>query len=156
MTNLQILIKEIETENLFLEETIKDIDDLLQIVAEKNANRIEIAAGSQFLSQFYNGIENILKRILKFSKINIPNAENWHTELLYFFDKNSEKKKIPLFDEEHIILLNRYKKIRHVVRQGYNFNLDWEKLRIALENIDSFFKEFKIVISDYIKLLKEN
>ncbi len=50
MTNLQILIKEIETENLFLEETIKDIDDLLQIVAEKNANRIEIAAGSQFLS----------------------------------------------------------------------------------------------------------
>lgn len=123
MSELNKLVNEVEIEFSFLEETINDIKELLTLVSDKTPNRIELAASSQFLSQYYNGLENILKRVVKYNKISLPSSDNWHTELLYIFDKNSNYQKIPLFDVEEITALIRYKKIRHVVRQGYNFIL---------------------------------
>ena len=55
-----------------LEETMKRDDKTV----------IELAAIATFLQNTYNGIENILKRILKFKNISIPRSETYHKNLL--------------------------------------------------------------------------
>ncbi|MDQ1265860.1 MAG: hypothetical protein QG635_1012 [Bacteroidota bacterium] len=56
-----------------------------------------------------------------------------------------------LVDSEFLQILNIYRKIRHVVRQGYNFKLDWERLSLALANVYPNFNSFKEIIQEYLK-----
>jgi hypothetical protein len=41
------------------------VNELIETTSNKQANNIEKAAASQYLSQFYNGIENILNEDFK-------------------------------------------------------------------------------------------
>ena len=150
MTPLMQLIEEAETEFENLEETIREVNELLLIVSKKVPSNIEKAAAIQYLSQYYNGIENILKRIIKYKKIPLIKSEQWHTELLDSFELNSNKSKFPLFNNTLMEHLNSYKKIPHVVRQGYNFQLDWERLSVALKYMEPVYNSFKNIITEYI------
>ena len=155
MTALEALIEEVNTELSYLEETKNQVNELLQIVDVRTPGNIEIAAANQFLSQFYNGIENVLKRIIKFVNLPLIRNDNWHIELLNYFYNNPGSVKIHLFDRSNYEVLNTYRKIRHVVRQGYNFQMDWEKLSVAMENIPQHLSEFKTKIQNFIDTLEE-
>ncbi|MGA2297025.1 MAG: hypothetical protein ABSG15_05700 [FCB group bacterium] len=150
MIPLELLAEEIDIEFKFLDDTAKDTRELIAQVSDKEPNNIEKAAATQYLSQFYNGIENILKRIIKYKNIKLPKTESWHSDLLQMFDKNNPNAKISLFNDEIIETLNAYRKIRHVVRQGYSFQLDWQKLSIALTELPHFLSLFQKIIKDYI------
>ncbi|MEW6702561.1 MAG: hypothetical protein AB1298_07565 [Bacteroidota bacterium] len=41
------------------------------------------------MAQYYNGVENILKRITKYYNIPLPKTETWHLELFSFFLRSS-------------------------------------------------------------------
>jgi len=151
MTELERLIKETETDFFYLNETSRDVDELIDTTSNRQAINIEKAAASQYLSQFYNGIENTLKRILKYKGIPLPKSSSWHADLLNYFYQESEEVRIPLFYKEQFLLLISYRKIRHIIRQGYQYNLDWEKILIALSNVSSFLKQFQLIIMNYIK-----
>ncbi|MCX7735440.1 MAG: hypothetical protein N2319_01890 [Candidatus Kapabacteria bacterium] len=79
------MIEEVKTEFFYLERTKNEVNELLKLMLNKNPTNLIIAAASQYVSQFYNGIENILKRILKNSKITLQKFENWHTVSLNAF-----------------------------------------------------------------------
>ena len=147
---LDKLLFEIETEIQFLDETVAQISEILLLTVNREPNKIEIAASSQFVSQFYNGLENILKRIARFNSFALSSSESWHIDLLNLFYSKSDSSKIKLFDTSQYEVLSSYRKIRHIVRQGYNFNIDWKKLRIALENVSDFYEIYKAIITNYI------
>ncbi len=155
MTALEALIEEVNAEFSFLEETKNQVHELLQIVGGRSPGNIEIAAANQYLSQFYNGIENVLKRIIKFVNLPLIRNDNWHIELLNYFYNNPSSPKIHLFDRNNYEVLNTYRKIRHVVRQGYNFQMDWDKLSIAMENIPKYLTEFKIKILNFVDSIEK-
>ena len=125
---------------------MKDID-------KKEASIREITAAGAFLSQFYNGIENILKRISKYYKIILPEGETWHIELFQRFNKPSFKQLPELFDEQLSISLAAYRKFRHVFFHGYSFQLNWIRMQEGIENIENVYKRFKRNI--YIFLNRE-
>jgi len=154
MYPIEVLIEEIKTELYYLNKTSNDIEDLLHIVASREPNNIEKAAASQYLSQFYNGIENILKRILKYKQIPLPKTGSWHSDLLTIFRINDEDALIPIIDDEKFRLLAAYMKIRHIIRQGYQYNLDWNKVLIALEHVSGFLDDFESLILKYIFSIK--
>ena len=54
-------------------------------VSARNPSLREKVAAAGFLSQFYNGIENILKRISKYERVPLPEGESWHVELFEHF-----------------------------------------------------------------------
>ncbi len=151
MTHREKLIEEIETELEYLSQTVQAVNDLLISIESRKPSNIEIAASAQFLSQFYNGLENIFIRIIKFKNIPLPKSDIWHSELLNLFYIDSDVVKIPIIKTEEFTILISYKKIRHVIRQGYHYHLHWDRIRIALMNMPEFYENMKKKFLNYIK-----
>lgn len=73
------LLREVQAEKEYILDTLQALNEALQ---RKEKTVVELAAISTFLQNTYNGIENILKRVLKFKGISITASESWHKELL--------------------------------------------------------------------------
>ena len=65
------LLEEISIEEEYIRKTLQLLKKTLNR-SEKSA--IELSAIGSFLHHCYNGIENILKRILKFKEVKIPDS----------------------------------------------------------------------------------
>jgi len=95
-----------------------------------------------YLMNFYNGIENIIKRISKEYYLTIPKGESWHKELLQL-TYNPPNTKIPLFTKEIIAKLHSYRSFRHRFISGYGFQLKAEKMVELIENVRPLWEEIK-------------
>lgn len=73
------LIPEVEAER---EHIINTLSVLKQISPRKRKTVVELAALAVFLHNIYNGMENILKRILRFKKVQILSTKTSHKDLL--------------------------------------------------------------------------
>lgn len=107
----------------------------------------ELAAAATFIHNFYNGIENILKRVLVYLNIDTTETPTWHKDLL----KTSLDKKI-ISDKLYDALLN-YLSFRHFFVHAYSFTLRWEELKPLVNSLESTLREFKTAIHDYINNL---
>ena len=69
-----------EVENL--DQLLVEINKLNKKLSKAEPTLVELAALGTFLHNFYNGIENILKRILIAKNISVPQNPTWHKDLL--------------------------------------------------------------------------
>jgi hypothetical protein len=99
-----------------------------------------------YLMNFYNGVENILKRISKEYYSVIPRGGGWHKELLLLSTTPPEGK-IAIFEEAVVERLHRYLGFRHRFVSGYGFQLNGEKMLDLIDNIDDLWAEIKKGIS---------
>jgi hypothetical protein len=70
--------EEIALELEALEATVKELLALQRDVARREPTVRERTAAAAFLAQFYNGTENILKRISHYHDVPLPTGEAWH------------------------------------------------------------------------------
>jgi hypothetical protein len=73
------LLSEISIEAEYIEKTLQLINDALN---RPKRSAIELSAIGSFLHQAYTGMENILKRIIKYKNIEIPVSASSHKDLL--------------------------------------------------------------------------
>ncbi|MFZ3207993.1 MAG: hypothetical protein WA140_04055 [Geobacteraceae bacterium] len=97
---------------------------------------VELAAMGTFLHNVYNGIENILKQILKLKNIQITREENWHKELLNLSVTHGIIS-ADLSDE-----LYEYLTFRHFFVHAYGFMLEEAPLESLTHNIPRVWSEF--------------
>jgi len=108
---------------------------------------IEPAMGT-FLMNFYNGVENILKRISKEYYQTMPKGESWHKELLAL-SADPPQGKISLFSQQIIERLYPYRNFRHRFVSGYGFQLKGEKMLELVDNIQVLWDDIKKAISEF-------
>ena len=102
---------------------------------------LELAGVATLLHNFYNGIENILKRILIEKGISIPQGSAWHKELLN------------LSEQENIITpqmkqqLGEFLAFRHFFSHAYALDLYAERMEPLVKSAFELYKEFKIEFS---------
>jgi hypothetical protein len=119
--NHDIIIK-VEFEISQIDKLINETMPLLELAHIKKPDMIETAALGLFLQSFYNGIENILKFIIKEKYSKLPSTDKWHKELLDLcFIKTNEQKE--LFSENLKIVLDDYLSFRHFIRNTYTFKI---------------------------------
>lgn len=148
------LIEEINIELELIETNLKEISSLKNDIADREPSIRDKTAAAAFMAQFYGGIENILKRISRFYNIPLPAGETWHIDLFRRFC-NPPYKSLPLlFDESLSLALAPFRKFRHVVYHGYGFQLDWDRMKEGLSNIDDVFLQFKTKLLSYLQTLK--
>ncbi|UCH96354.1 MAG: hypothetical protein JSV88_05730 [Candidatus Aminicenantes bacterium] len=146
------LVEEIEIEFEYLETILHELETLLKKPFEYEPSLVEITGAGGLLHNFYNGIENIFKRILKFHKINQEESKNWHKELLKkFYDKenNFAFLDISIYDNLLEIL-----KFRHLFIHGYGFFLQWELLKPLIKKALESYPKLKNLCESFLRNLE--
>lgn len=138
------LLQEIEAGKEYILDTLQALKKALRR-GEKGV--VELAAIATFLHNTYNGIENILKRFLKFKGIPILPSESWHKDLL---DLSVDNRIISLKLSKR---LDEYRAFRHFFIHGYGVTLEREKLLPLAENLPDVWKNFESELDKFISSL---
>jgi hypothetical protein len=146
------LREEIAIELEAMAEIVKELLALQQDVAQKDPSIREKTAGAAFLAQFYNGLENILKRISLYHNIPLPVGPNWHVDLFQRFAMPHPG--LPqLFDDSLAADLAPYRRFRHVAFHSYGFGLDWNRMVEGIGAIQDVFERFQVNLNSYLQTL---
>lgn len=132
-----------------IEIVISDIQKLVGKLAKDDMSRDQITAIAGYLMNFYNGIENIMKRVAKDYYRKFPKGELWHKQLL-MQSLNPPNKKVVLFSKGVVDGLYDYLGFRHFFIHGYGFMLSWDKMEPLVEKVDGLWKDIKGDISLFL------
>lgn len=119
---------------------IENIEQVIKVIKGKDikqCNPLELAGFGVYIHNFYNGLENILKRVLLSRRIRIKEGPYWHKELLQRALKEG------IIDEELYHKLISYLTFRHYFVHGYAFRLETEKILNLIENIEIVYERFR-------------
>jgi hypothetical protein len=152
--NQNDLIEQLNTELEYLDTTITNIIVLRDSISNNEPDIVQKAAMNQFISEFYNGIENILKRICKYSKVTIPHGGDSHINLFNFFIINNNEKLPVLFNSDIENEFIKIRKFRHFVIHGYSFKVEWSYLKDSVNSIDNIYQKFKKNVLEFIKSIQ--
>ncbi len=134
------LSEKIKAEKENVEITLKNLEMAMK---KKEKSVIELSATATFLHNLYNGIENILKQILKTKKINIPKSAVWHKNLLELSVKHK------IISEVLADKLREYLAFRHFFIHGYGFMLNKAPLLELAKNAPKIWLQFLLEIKKY-------
>lgn len=137
-SRVKILIKNMQQEISSLEEIYVQIEPLLKKAEEaKEEDRVfyNRAAGS-ILHDFYTAIEKIFCDIANKINKGIPSGEDWHIKLLKSMAE-SKKERLSIISLELMEELKEYLGFRHLFRNIYGSQLDWDKLKLLLNKIQA-------------------
>jgi hypothetical protein len=143
-------ILKVEFEVLQIDKLLNETTPLLKLAQNKIPDTVETAALGLFLHSFYNGIENIIKSVIKEEYGKLPSSNKWHKELLDLcFIKTDGNK--ALFSDKLKIILDDYLSFRHFIRNTYSYKIKWERMEYLVLNIDINWNDIKTEIINYIK-----
>lgn len=133
-----------------LQRLLSGIHSLLIQCRTTPPTEIELSALAALLHSFYTGVENIFKRVSVEIDGEPVRGDSWHRELL-------QRMKMPtgyrpaLLPEKLHDSLNEYLRFRHVFRNAYSFDLDWQKMSQLVLRLEETFQELKNALDDFIK-----
>lgn len=107
----------------------------------------EKAAISAFIVNIYSGLENILKQILIFDKLDIADSPAWHEKVL------KKANEIGIIPRDLYQIFSRYLAFRNYFIYAYVFNIKWEELKILVDAIREVLTKFKSEVDEYIQTI---
>ena len=122
----------------------KALDNLKDAMGRKKRATIELAAIATFLHNIYNGIENILKQVLKAKGTEIPKSDTSHKDLLDLSVSNG------IIPEKLSDQLYEYLTFRHFFVHAYGFMLEEAQLEDLANNIPGVWLQFLSAIQSNI------
>ena len=104
----------------------------------------DLAAIATFMHNAYNGVENILKRILYYKNVKLRTDATWHKDLL------KQAADIGIISNNLHATLSDYLSFRHFFVHAYSFTLRWEELKPLSDGIEETMAEVKSAVISYI------
>ena len=135
--NLDLLRADIEDELARLaqlEQVFAAVRDKLDLAPEQ-VSAYDRGAIGYLLHNFYNGCENIFRRIAAFFENDIG-PDTWHADLLRRMRLEIQGYRPAVIDEQLYRLLEDFRGFRHVFRNAYSFELDWERERLVARRLE--------------------
>jgi len=118
----------------------KALDNLKDAMGRKKKSTIELAAIATFLHNIYNGIENILKQVLKAKGVEVPKSETSHKDLLELSVSTG------IISSKLSDQLYEYLTFRHFFIHSYGFMLEHTHLQDLSENILDVWLQFMAAV----------
>lgn len=146
------LKKDVLDEERAIEETLDRLSNVWSNFDPQIKDYSTEPAMDAYLMNFYNGVENILKRISKEYYLAMPKGESWHKELLVL-SFNPPEGKVAIFTQGIVERLHSYRNFRHRFVSGYGFQLKGEKMLELIDNIEPLWSDIKKAISDFLDKL---
>lgn len=108
----------------------------------------EMAALAAVLNAFYNGIENVFKRVALALDGGIPHGLTSHSDLLVSMSE-AKSNRPALLSESLYETLQEYLDFRHVFRHAYSFELRWMKMKHLVLGLNDVFRRFEQDLSAF-------
>lgn len=148
------LQEEIAIELELMDATVQELLALQRDAEERELTVREKTAAAAFLAHFYNGVENIFKRISRFHGVPLPTGATWHVDLFKSFCSPPQEPLPGLLDGSLASALAPFRKFRHIVHHGYGFQLEWNRMAEGIAIVEDVFLRFKSRLLDYLQTLE--
>lgn len=107
------------------------------------------------IENFYMGIEEIFRRIAVFTDEGIPEGPRWHSILFKGMARDIPGVRPAVIKEETRVLLDEYRKFRHLVRNIYTFNIIPQKVMKLALGITKTFNALKRDIKKFLTIIEK-
>jgi hypothetical protein len=142
------LREDVLDEQRAIEETLERLRKLRKQFDPRIKDYSTEPAMGTYLMNFYNGIENILRRISKTYYGTMPKGGSWHKELLRL-SFHPPSGKIAAFDQEIVERLHAYRNFRHRFVSGYGFQLRGEKMLQLIDDLQILWADIERSIEEF-------
>ena len=132
-----------------IEEILQRLDKAKDNFDPQKEDEIITAALGTYLMNFYNGVENIIKRISKEYYGALPAGASWHKELLILSYEPPEGK-VALFNQAMVERIVPYRNFRHRFVSGYGFQLKGPKMVYLINNIEGLWVDIKRELEEFL------
>lgn len=140
----QIKFKMNDIDKLFIE-----YDLIFKKIETVTPDLFDMTILGSVLHSFYNGLENIFEIIAKNIDNSVPTGNKSHQELLHqMASENGMRSEI--INEKLYSKLKEYATFRHFYRHAYSFQLNWEKMKPLVDNVNYIWKEVKQSLENFI------
>jgi len=130
----------------------RELDNARRLVAEAEEWRLQLAdwpdtvrvrTAGGILHDFYCGVERIFRHIATRIDEDLPGAADWHVLLLQRMATNIETVRPAVLDDNTARQLDEYLRFRHLFRNIYGFDLEWERCQELLVNLPAMLKKLE-------------
>ncbi len=148
------LREQVDLEYESIQLTLDELASLKKDIRGRQPTVREMAAAGLFLANYYNGIENILKRICRYHEVTIPSGGDWHVELAKAFCQPPQEQLPALLDQQLAEEMAPYRQFRHVVHHGYGFRLRWNDMLPGIERAADIFSAFWKMVEAHLRQIE--
>jgi len=123
------------------------VDELYSVYKPDKTEYVisEQAAIAAFLVNIYSGIENILKQMLKFDKLEVDDSPDWHEKVL------RKAGEIAILPPDLIQFLSKYLAFRNYFLYTYIFNIKWDDMKSMVESARDIVSNVHSEVEEYIQ-----
>jgi len=154
-SDISLLKVEIESNFSDLERIVSEIKEAIKEIDSSIPTYRDKAALGALLHSFYNGIENVLKRLAEEVDHSVPMGEGWHRSLLRRMEGEVKGRRPSILRKQTVGILEPYLGFRHFFRHSYTFEIDWQKLKPLVENIEMALREFRTDLENFFSKLSQ-
>jgi hypothetical protein len=108
------------------------------------AEKASIAA---LVVNIYGGIENILKQMLIFDKLDVQDSPEWHEKVL------RKAGEIGILTPELFQVLTRYLAFRNYFLYTYIFNINWDDVKALVEALKDLIEKIRSEVEEYLQTI---
>jgi hypothetical protein len=104
----------------------------------------EKASIAALVVNIYGGVENVLKQMLIFDKLDVQDSPEWHEKVL------RKAGEIGILPPDIIQVLSRYLAFRNYFLYTYIFNINWEDIKALVDVLDDLIKQISSEVEEYL------
>jgi hypothetical protein len=108
---------------------------------------LEKASIAALVVNIYGGIENVLKQMLIFDKLDVQDAPEWHEKVLR---KSGE---IGILPPDIVQVLSRYLAFRNYFLYTYIFNINWEDMKALVDALNELIGQIRSEVDEYLQTI---
>jgi hypothetical protein len=156
----QSLIERIRGEVLDLEQVIERAKQawlLVQKAPEEQYAYLDSVALN--LHSFYSGLERLFELIARQVDQNLPDSQTWHRDLLQQMAEDLTDLRPGVISQESAVLVDEFRRFRHLVRNVYTINLVPAKMKGLMEALPELWPRLQaelLAFADYLDALNSS
>jgi len=104
----------------------------------------EKASIAALVVNIYGGIENVLKQMLIFDKLDVQDSPEWHEKVL------KKAGEIGILPPDLIQALSRYLAFRNYFLYTYIFNIKWEDIQSLADALNDLIGQIRSEVEEYL------
>ena len=145
---------QIAVEEAQLQQLLELHEPLLEKCHSEEPNAIERSALAVLLHSFYTGVENLFRRVVVEIDGEAPQGDAWHRRLLRQMTQTGKERPAVISSELHE-RLQPYLQFRHVFRNAYSFQLQWDKMAPLVLQYEETFAAVRSEIASFSARMEE-